>query len=67
MNEYVGSLVNTLTLYKSSDLRLEVFARFLSEEWDFSTFIDFLNAQRMLSDVRAFAHACMRGLATGMG
>ncbi|KAJ9505696.1 hypothetical protein QJQ45_024225 [Haematococcus lacustris] len=48
VNEYVGSLVNTLTLYKASDLRLEVFARFLSEEWDFATFCDFLTAQRML-------------------
>jgi hypothetical protein len=31
VNEYVGSLVNTLTLYKDTDLRLEVFARWVSD------------------------------------
>ena len=29
VDEYVGSLVNTLTLYKKSDLRLEAFARWV--------------------------------------
>ena len=43
----MGSLVNTLTLYKRSDLRLEAFARLLSEEWDVSIFLDFLNAQSL--------------------
>lgn len=47
VDEYVGSLVNTLTLYKKTDLRLEAFARFLSEEWDMSIFLDFLSAQAM--------------------
>lgn len=47
VNENVGSLVNTLTLYKRSDLRLEAFARLLSEEWDVSIFIDFLTAQSL--------------------
>ncbi len=53
VNEYVGSLVNTLTVFKSADLRLEAFAKFLSEEWDFLTFMDFLTAQSMLIQVRA--------------
>lgn len=44
VDEYVGSLVNTLTLYKKSDLRLEAFARLLSEEWDMTVFLDFLAA-----------------------
>lgn len=35
-------------MFKPSDLRLESFARFLSEEWDFSTFLDFLTAQAAL-------------------
>eukprot|EP00878_Enallax_costatus_P005108 GHUV01005370.1.p1 GENE.GHUV01005370.1~~GHUV01005370.1.p1 ORF type:complete len:604 (+),score=218.67 GHUV01005370.1:107-1918(+) len=47
VNENVGSLVNTLTLYQRNDLRLEAFARLLSEEWDVSIFLDFLNAQNM--------------------
>ncbi|KIY97727.1 hypothetical protein MNEG_10236 [Monoraphidium neglectum] len=45
VNENVGGLVNTLTLHKTSDLRLEAFARLLSEEWDVGIFIDFINAQ----------------------
>ncbi|GAX74225.1 hypothetical protein CEUSTIGMA_g1674.t1 [Chlamydomonas eustigma] len=44
VNENVGSMVNTLTAFKAQDLRLEIFARFLSEEWDFPTFLDFLSA-----------------------
>jgi hypothetical protein len=51
VNENVGSLVNTLTLHKTSDLRLEAFARLLSEEWDVGIFIDFLNAQAMALQV----------------
>jgi hypothetical protein len=47
----VGSLVNTLTLHKTSDLRLEAFARLLSEEWDVGVFLDFLNAQAMALSV----------------
>jgi hypothetical protein len=49
----VGSLVNTLTLYQASDLRLEAFARQLSEEWDVSIFADFLIAQAMCLAVSA--------------
>jgi hypothetical protein len=48
----VGSLVNTLALYQHTDLRLEAFARLLSEEWDVSIFLDFLNAQNMCLQVR---------------
>ncbi|WIA33826.1 hypothetical protein OEZ86_006935 [Tetradesmus obliquus] len=47
VNENVGSLVNTLALHQRSDLRLEAFARLLSEEWDVSIFLDFLNAQAL--------------------
>lgn len=46
-----GSLVNTLTLYKGGDLRLDAFARFLSEEWDFATFLAFLTATSLLLGV----------------
>lgn len=53
VNENVGSLVNTLTLHKTSDLRLEAFARLLSEEWDVGIFIDFINAQALALQVRA--------------
>jgi hypothetical protein len=49
----VVSLVNTLALYQRTDLRLEAFARLLSEEWDVSIFLDFLNAQNMCLQVRA--------------
>jgi hypothetical protein len=52
VNENVGSLVNTLALYQRTDLRLEAFARLLSEEWDVSIFLDFLNAQNMCLQVR---------------
>jgi hypothetical protein len=31
-------------IFSQKDLRLEIFARFLSEEWDFPTFLDFLTA-----------------------
>lgn len=55
VNENVGSLVNTLTLHKTSDMRLEAFARLLSEEWDVGVFIDFLNAQAMALQVGASA------------
>jgi len=51
VNENVGSLVNTLTLHKTSDLRLEAFARLLSEEWDVGVFVDFLTAQTMALQV----------------
>lgn len=51
VNENVGSLVNTLALYQRADLRLEAFARLLSEEWDVSIFLDFLNAQNMCMQV----------------
>lgn len=51
VNENVGSLVNTLMLHKSSDLRLEAFAKLLSEEWDVGVFIDFLNAQTLAVQV----------------
>lgn len=51
VNENVGSLVNTLTLYQHTDLRLEAFARQLSEEWDVSIFLDFLIAQNMCLQV----------------
>lgn len=40
-------MVNTLTLHQHTDLRLEAFARQLSEEWDVSIFVDFLVAQNM--------------------
>jgi hypothetical protein len=56
VNENVGSLVNTLALYQRTDLRLEAFARLLSEEWDVSIFLDFLNAQNMCLQVRARQH-----------
>jgi hypothetical protein len=52
VNENVGSLVNTLTLYQHTDLRLEAFARQLSEEWDVSIFLDFLIAQNLCLQVR---------------
>lgn len=55
MNENVGSLVNTLTLYQHTDLRLEAFARQLSEEWDVSIFLDFLIAQNLCLQVRFLA------------
>ena len=71
VNENVGSLVNTLTLYQHTDLRLEGFARQLSEEWDVSIFLDFLIAQNLCLQVcgRMVWHArqsscagcCMRG------
>lgn len=48
----MGSLVNTLTLYQHTDLRLEAFARQLSEEWDVSIFLDFLIAQNLCLQVR---------------
>lgn len=51
VNENVGSLVNTLTLYQHTDLRLEAFARQLSEEWDVSIFLDFLIAQNLCLQV----------------
>jgi hypothetical protein len=51
VNENVGSLVNTLTLYRHTDLRLEAFARLLSEEWDVSIFLDFLNATNLALQV----------------
>ena len=51
VNENVGSLVNTLTLHKTSDLRLEAFARLLSEEWDVGEFCDFLGAQALAVQV----------------
>jgi hypothetical protein len=47
----VGSLVNTLTLYQHTDLRLEAFARQLSEEWDVSIFVDFIIAQNLCLQV----------------
>ena len=53
VDEYVGALVNTLTLHRPADLRLEAFSRFLSEEWDFSTFLEFLSAQNMALQVGA--------------
>jgi hypothetical protein len=55
VNENVGSLVNTLTLYQHTDLRLEAFARQLSEEWDVSIFLDFLIAQNLCLQVRQAA------------
>lgn len=69
VNENVGSLVNTLTLHKTSDLRLEAFARLLSEEWDVGIFIDFLNAQAMAVAVRGGAGqegACVYSLAAAL-
>jgi hypothetical protein len=51
VNENVGSLVNTLTLYQHTDLRLEAFARQLSEEWDVSIFVDFIIAQNLCLQV----------------
>eukprot|EP00798_Chlamydomonas_sp_ICE-L_P021462 gene21462-28434_t len=47
VNAYVGALVNTLTLYKTTDLNLEAFAKFLSEEWEFPAFLDFLQARSL--------------------
>lgn len=47
----MGSLVNTLTLYQHTDLRLEGFARQLSEEWDVSIFLDWIIAQSMCLQV----------------
>lgn len=51
VNENVGSLVNTLTLYQHTDLRLEAFARQLSEEWDVAIFVDFIIAQNLCLQV----------------
>ncbi len=59
VNENVGSLVNTLTLHKAGDLRLEAFARLLSEEWDVSIFLDFLSAQALCLQVSAGCWACI--------
>lgn len=59
VNENVGSLVNTLALHQRSDLRLEAFARLLSEEWDVSIFLDFLNAQALCLQVGLRAAVCV--------
>jgi hypothetical protein len=66
VNENVGSLVNTLTLHKTSDLRLEAFARLLSEEWDVNIFLDFLGAQAMAVQVKARGVAVANCGATDM-
>lgn len=58
VNENVGSLVNTLSLHQHADLRLEAFARLLSEEWDVSIFIDFLSATGLCMQVRRRAACC---------
>lgn len=42
------TLLRSATCLPSQDLNLEAFAKFLSEEWDFSSFMDFLTAQAML-------------------
>ncbi|KAG2434787.1 hypothetical protein HXX76_007672 [Chlamydomonas incerta] len=47
VDEYAACLANTLALHRSEDLRLDTFARFLSEEWDFATFIEFITANSL--------------------
>ncbi len=49
--EYGCPSMLLLLLLQTSDLRLDVFARFLSEEWDFLTFLDFLTASAALLQV----------------
>ncbi|GIM03682.1 hypothetical protein Vretimale_8354, partial [Volvox reticuliferus] len=47
VDEYAACLANTLALHRAEDLRLEMFARFFTEQWDFATFFDFLSANSL--------------------
>jgi hypothetical protein len=58
VDEYAGSVIATVLKYKALDKRVEVFGKFITEDWDMPILDMYLKAWRMVEDFKHGPEFC---------